>query len=129
MSWKQLTMFVFFISGRYAKLHMFYYSSQSIFGIKSPSVGIIPITKEHCIDRVENCQRTSSSMGRRVFKWGIQNWKDFCLEINIPKGILRITLMGRCHKVTNFDFQSQFCTSKSWECFSIFFFIEEYLGA
>ena len=22
----------------------------------------------------------------RVFKWGVQNWKDFCLKINIPKG-------------------------------------------
>ena len=25
------------------------------------------------------------NMGCRVFKWGIQNWKDFCLKINIPK--------------------------------------------
>ena len=24
--------------------------------------------------------------GCRVFKRGIQNWKDFCLKINIPKG-------------------------------------------
>ena len=23
--------------------------------------------------------------GCRVFKWGVQNWKDFCLKINIPK--------------------------------------------
>jgi hypothetical protein len=33
--------------------------------------------------------------GCRVFKWGIQNWKDFCLIINIPKEkyrILRIAL-------------------------------------
>ena len=37
--------------------------------------------------------------GCRVFKRGIQNWKDFCLKINIPKEnywILRIGLMGRC---------------------------------
>ena len=26
------------------------------------------------------------STGCRVFKQGIQNWKDFCLKINIPKG-------------------------------------------
>ena len=24
--------------------------------------------------------------GCRVFKRGVQNWKDFCLKINIPKG-------------------------------------------
>ena len=24
--------------------------------------------------------------GRRVFKRRVQNWKDFCLKINIPKG-------------------------------------------
>ena len=25
------------------------------------------------------------SMGCRVFKRGVQNWKDFCIKINIPK--------------------------------------------
>ena len=25
------------------------------------------------------------NMGCRVFKQGVQNWKDFCLKINIPK--------------------------------------------
>ena len=24
--------------------------------------------------------------GCGIFKWGIQNWKDFCLKINIPQG-------------------------------------------
>ena len=24
--------------------------------------------------------------GCQVFEWGVQNWKDFCLKINIPKG-------------------------------------------
>ena len=24
--------------------------------------------------------------GCRVFEWGVQNWKYFCLKINIPKG-------------------------------------------
>ena len=26
------------------------------------------------------------STGCWVFKWGVQNWKDFCVKINIPKG-------------------------------------------
>jgi hypothetical protein len=29
-------------------------------------------------------------MGCGVFKRGIQNWKDFCIKINIPKGNNRI---------------------------------------
>ena len=40
--------------------------------------------------------------GCGVFKWGVQNLKDFCLRINILKGnhwILRIGLMGRCQKL------------------------------
>ena len=60
----------------------------------------------------------------RVFNQEVQNWKDCCLKINIPKGnclILRIGVMGRCQKVPKFDSQSQ----KSSETFS-FFFIEEY---
>ena len=35
------------------------------------------------------------------FKWGVQNWKDFCLKINIPKGnywILSIGVMARSQK-------------------------------
>ena len=30
--------------------------------------------------------RAYGSTGCRVFKRGVQNWKDFCLKINIPKG-------------------------------------------
>ena len=40
--------------------------------------------------------------GCGVFKRGVQNWKYFCLKINIPKGnywILRIGVMGRCQKL------------------------------
>ena len=40
--------------------------------------------------------------GCRGFKRGVQNWKDCCLKINIPKGnywILRIGVMGRCQKL------------------------------
>ena len=35
--------------------------------------------------------------GCRVSKWGIQNWKDFCLKINIAKGnywVLRIGVVA-----------------------------------
>ena len=55
------------------------------------------------------------NMGCRVFKRGVQNWKDFCLKINVPKGnywILRIGVIGRCQKVPKFDFQSQFSIPK-----------------
>ena len=40
--------------------------------------------------------------GCRVFKQGVQNWKDFCLKINIPKGndrILRIGVVASCEKL------------------------------
>ena len=39
--------------------------------------------------------------GCRVFKQGIQNWKDFCLKINILKGndwILRIGVVASIKK-------------------------------
>ena len=42
------------------------------------------------------------SMGCRVFQRGIQNWKDFRLKINIPKGndwILRIGVVASCQKL------------------------------
>ena len=57
------------------------------------------------------------------------------LEIFLPKNstyskeILRIGLMGRCHKVPKFDFQSQFSMSKIIQIFLNLFFIEEYRGA
>ena len=40
--------------------------------------------------------------GCGVFNRRVQNWKDFCLKINIFKGnylILRIGLTGRCQKL------------------------------
>ena len=69
------------------------------------------------------------STGCQVFKLGVQNQKDFCLRINIPKGnycILRIGVIGRCQKVPKLDLQSQFSLSKVIRIFLIFFFIEEY---
>ena len=73
------------------------------------------------------------SMGCRVFKRGVQNWKDFCLKINIPKGnyrILRNGVMGRCQKVTRFDIHSQFSMSKIIGIFLIFFSLKNInLGA
>ena len=51
-----------------------------------------------------NCNAEGSGLdpeygntGCRVFKKGIQNWKDFCQKINIPKGnywILQISKIG-----------------------------------
>ena len=62
--------------------------------------------------------------GCQVFMRGVQNWKDFCLKINIPKRnywILRIGVMGRCQKVPKFDIQSQFSMSKIIGIFLNFF--------
>jgi hypothetical protein len=59
--------------------------------------------------------------GCRVFKQGIQNWKDFCLKINIPKGNYWILRIGRCQKVPKSDFQSQFSMSKIIGIFLNFF--------
>ena len=73
------------------------------------------------------------SRGCRVFKQGIQNYKECCLKINIPKGnywILRIGVMGRCQKVPKFDVQSQFSMSKIIGIFLIFFSLRIFnLGA
>ena len=73
--------------------------------------------------------RIIGNTGCWVFKRGIQNWKDFCLKINVPKGnywILRIGLMGMPQKMPKFDFQSQFLLSKIIGIFLNFFFIKEY---
>ena len=35
-----------------------------------------------------------NNMGCRVFKWWVQNWKDFCLKINIPKRNHWILIIG-----------------------------------
>jgi hypothetical protein len=45
---------------------------------------------------------TYGNMGCRVFKRGIQHWKDLCLKINIPQGnywILRIGVYGEVSKI------------------------------
>ena len=55
--------------------------------------------------------------GCEVVKWRIQNYKDFCLRINTPKGnywILSFGLMMSCQKVPTFDFQSQCSTLKTY---------------
>ena len=64
-----------------------------------------------------------------VFKWEIQNWKDFCMRIIIPKWnywILSFGLTTSCQKVANFDFRSQFFMSKIILIILKFFFVEEY---
>ena len=35
-------------------------------------------------DEIESMYLHYGNTGCRVFKWGVQNWKDFCLKINIP---------------------------------------------
>ena len=63
-----------------------------------------------------------------VFKGGIRICKDLCLKINLPKGndvILRIGVMGRRHKVTKFDFQSQFSIFIEKYQFSSTFFVPD----
>ena len=78
---------------------------------------------------LRNMYHSYGNTGCRVFKRGVQNLKDFYIRINILKGnywILRIGLMGRCQKVSKFDFQSQFSVSKIIRIFLNFFFIEEY---
>ena len=32
------------------------------------------------------CMFIYDNTGCQIFKWGVQNWKDFCLKINIQKG-------------------------------------------
>ena len=47
-------------------------------------------------------QRPLWQYGLWSFQMGVQNYKDFCLRINILKGnywILRIGLVGRCQKL------------------------------
>ena len=89
-----------------------------------------------------SCCRSSDSFdinvqycntGCRVFNWGIQNWKDFCLKININYWILRIGLMGRCQKVQNHPtswLSKSIFYIKLSESFSIFFSLKNInLGA
>ena len=54
------------------------------------------------------------STGCGVFKQGLQNWKGFCLRINILKGnywILRIGLVGASEVFKNQSFKSQLFSS------------------
>ena len=67
--------------------------------------------------------------GYGVSSLAIQTYRDFCLKINISQGywcILRIGVLGRCQKVTKFDFQSQFSMSKIVGIIPKKFFIEKY---
>ena len=48
-----------------------------------PKVTVVIILK----GRIENfAHQNYSSTGCGVFKRGIQNYKDFCIKINVPKG-------------------------------------------
>ena len=49
----------------------------------------------------KHCAVHYGSTGCLVFKWGVQNWKYFCIEINITKRnywIFRIGVMRKCQK-------------------------------
>ena len=83
------------------------------FSRKSSLTSHIAQDHEEKKENVDNVFARYGNTGYRVFKWGLQNWKDFCFKINIPKKyfwILRTGLMGRCQKVPKFDFQSQLST-------------------
>ena len=61
-----------------------------------------------------------------VFKQGVQNWENFCLTINIPKGnnwILRVGLVGRCQKIwlSKSIFYVKYHPNQSWRCQKIWF--------
>ena len=38
------------------------------------------------VERLEGKIRQYGDTGCQVFKRGVQNWKDFCLNINVQKG-------------------------------------------
>ena len=81
------------------------------------------VTHKKRTHRSELCIDRYGIPGCRVFKRGVQNWKDFCLKINIPKGNywnLKIGVNGKVSK------SAEIQLSKSSESFSIFIFIEEY---
>ena len=74
--------------------------------LKGEGLAFIPVKKLAC-----HVTPHYGSTGCWVFKQGIQNWKDFCLKINIPKRKLlnyENWVNGEVSKVLNFDFQSQF---------------------
>ena len=57
-------------------------------------------------DQVCTMYVLNSDTGFGVFKRGVENWKGFCLRINILKGnysILRIGLMGAVFKNQSFE--------------------------
>ena len=65
--------------------------------------------------------------GSRVFKQGVQNYKDFCLRINILKGNYGILsfefwINGELSKsAKNLTFKVNFLCQKSSKSFQIFF--------
>ena len=69
--------------------------------------------------------------GCRGFKRGVQNWKDCCLKINIPKGnywILRIGLMGSLSSLLKSEFLKfiisflYYFWCQNWDQWHIYFF-------
>ena len=68
--------------------------------------------------------------GCGIFRRGIQNQKDFCLRINILKGIYGIMSFGLMVSCQNLTFKVNFLCQKSSESFSTFFSLKNInLGA
>ena len=59
-------------------------------GITRVFCGSLPMLAEYALGDVKpffvDLVLAYGNMGCRVFKRGVQNWKDVCLKINIPKG-------------------------------------------
>ena len=59
------------------------------------------VTQKKRMHRSDLCIGRYGNTGCRVFKWGVQNLKDFCLKINRPKGNLSILKIGVWGAVQN----------------------------
>jgi hypothetical protein len=72
------------------------------------------VQKESAICRIFFCQRKDimlhlkrfvmetlgyGNTGCGVFKRGVQNWKDFCIRINIPKENFEFWINGKLSKI------------------------------
>jgi hypothetical protein len=82
-----------------------YYAKKSVKATADSCLDSCPVGRKIARASMYNAHQCSGRYGNtdcRVFKQGVQNWKDFCLEINIPQGnywILRIGVTGRFQKL------------------------------
>ena len=83
---------------------------------KGPSICML-LQQKMLVDGSRSC----GDMGCRVFQKRVQNYKECCLRIDIPKGNYWIWRIGLFIKVPKFDFQSQFSTSSHPDLSHFFF--------